>query len=85
MYSIFLDLQPGVIIINPTISMHVVAFARDDLILQFLANGGEIGVVAGDAHQQVAVLLRVALGVAQHFCIQHVDLKRAAAVLDVTL
>ena len=59
------------------------AFAGDDLVLQLLADGGEVGVVAGDAHQQVAVILGVLLRIAQHVGVEHVDLQGGAAVLDV--
>ena len=69
--------------VSHIVHLHLVAFAGDDLVLQFLADGGEVGVVAGDAHQQVAVILGVLLRVAQHVGVEHVDLQGAAAVLDV--
>jgi hypothetical protein len=61
-----------------------VAFARDDLVLQFFADAGEVGVIAGHAHQQMTVILGMALCVAQHVGIQHVDLQRRATVFQVT-
>ena len=64
--------------------LYPVAFAGDDLVLQFLADAGEVGIVAGDAHQQVAVILRVLLGIAQDIGVDHVDLQGSTAVFDVT-
>jgi hypothetical protein len=61
-----------------------VAFAGDDLILKLTPDGREVGVIAGDAHQQVAVVLRVLLGIPQQVRVDQVDLQRRAAVLDVT-
>lgn len=43
----------------------LVADARDNFILQFLTNGDKIGIVAGDAHEQMAIVLRVLLRFSQ--------------------
>ncbi len=63
---------------------HAVAFAGDDLVLQFFADAGEISIIAGHPHQQVAVILGVLLGFPQDIGVNHVDLQGCAAVLDVT-
>ena len=41
--------------------LHPVRFTGDDLVLQFLADGGEIGIVARHPNQQVFVILRIFL------------------------
>ncbi len=52
----------------------VVAHPLDDLVLEFLAHGNEIGVVPGNAHQEVPVVLWVLLGVPEHVRVEHVNL-----------
>jgi hypothetical protein len=42
-----------------------VAFTGDDLVLELAPDGGEIGIVTGDTHQEVAIVLWVNLGIAQ--------------------
>lgn len=54
-----------------------------DLVLQLFADRGEIGIVAGYPDQQVTIVSRVFLGIAQHIGIQHIDLQRTAAVFTV--
>ena len=64
--------------------LHVVALTGDDLILQFFTDRGKVGVITGDAYQQVPVILRVFLGIPQHIRIQHIDLQSAAAIFDIS-
>jgi len=61
------------------------AYPFDDFVLQLPAHGREIGVIAGDPDQQMPVIFRVFLGVAEHLRIHHVDLQGGAAVAGVCL
>ena len=56
------------------LSKSTVTHPLNHLILQFFSDCGEIGVVAGYSDQQMAIVRRVFLGIAQHFRIQHIDL-----------
>ena len=60
-----------------------VAFSGDDLVLQFAADGHEVRVVAGDADEQVAVVLRMGLCFSQDIRVEDVDLQGRSAILDV--
>lgn len=46
-----------------TASLNLVAFSGYNLVLQFSADGCEIGVVAGNADQQMFIVLRIFLGI----------------------
>jgi len=61
------------------------AHPLDDFILQFSAHRGKIGIITGYPDQQVAVILRMFLGIAQYIRIKYVDLQSAAAVFTVAL
>ena len=63
----------------------LVAFAVDDFVLQFSAHGGKVGIIAGNAHQEMPIVLRMILRVFEHVGIKHVDLQSRAAVLGVAL
>ena len=52
-------------------------------ILKFLAHCREIGVIARYSDQQMAIVLGMFLGIAQHLRVQHVDLQGAAAVFTI--
>ena len=62
--------------------LHGAAFPGG-LVLDFLAQIHEVGIVAGDPHQQVTVGVRVILGSAQGVRADDVDLQRRAAHLVV--
>jgi len=57
--------------------------AGDDFVLEGAANGGEVGAVAGDADQQVAVLGGVVLRGVEGGGIDDIELQLAAAEGDV--
>ena len=53
------------------------------LVLQLFAHSRKVGIVSGNSDQQVAVVCRVLLSVAQHIRIDHVNLQTAAAIFAV--
>ena len=61
-----------------------VAFAGDDLILEFFADAGEVGVVTGDPHQQVTVIFGVLLGLPQDIGIDHIDLQGGTPIVGIS-
>jgi hypothetical protein len=44
------------------VSSKLVRLSGNDLILDFFAQASEVSVVTGDAHEQVAIFIRVLLG-----------------------
>jgi hypothetical protein len=64
---------------------HLVAFTGNYFVLKFFANGSEIGIVAGNAHEQVTVILRMLLRITQQVCAKHIDLQSAAAILNISV
>ena len=52
-----------------------VAFAGNDLILEFSADGGEIRVIPRYSYQQCTIIFRMVLRVFQHVGIQHIYLQ----------
>ena len=59
------------------------AHPLNHFILQFSSHRSEVRIVAGYSDQQMAVVCRIFLGIAQHVRIQHINLQRAAAVFAV--
>ena len=57
--------------------------AGDDLVLQRPAQITEVVAIAGHAHDEVAVLLRVGLGRPQRGCVDHVELDVVAVEPEV--
>ena len=63
--------------------LHPVAFAGDDFVLQLPADRSEVGIITGNAHQQMAVVLGVLLSVTQDIGVYHIYLQCASAVLRI--
>ena len=55
----------------------------NDLILQSLAEVAEVVAVAGDAHDEIAVLLRMSLCFAERCGVHHVELNMMAPQLKI--
>ena len=54
---------------------HPMAFPGNNFVLQLAPDRGEVGVIAGHPHQQMAVVFRMLLGIPQHVGVDQVDLQ----------